>query len=87
MKLLSKLLTSKKLGWRNCAAVAAHRVASNIGVYQHQLPIDHCPVPEALAGCRQSVPFLSQPWFMASKEACLAGADALFGRDRYLVQR
>ena len=27
MKVFSQLRTSKKLGWRNCAAVAAHRCA------------------------------------------------------------
>ena len=77
MKLLSQLRTSKKLGWRNCAAVAAHRVALRTGVYQRVLPIDRCPLPEAFAGCRQPVSFASEPWFAASREACLAGADAL----------
>ena len=77
MKLLSQLRTSKQLGWRNCAAVAAHRAALRIGVYQWQLPIDRCPLPEALEGCRQPVSFASEPWFAASREACLAGADAL----------
>ena len=77
MKAVHLLRTSKQLGWRNCAAVAAHRVALRTGVYQRQLPIDRCPVPEALAGCRQPVPFASEPWFVASREACLAAADAL----------
>jgi len=77
MKWLSQLRTSKQLGWRNCAAVAAHRVALRIGLYQVQLPIDRCPVPVAQAGCKQLVSFSSQPWFVASREACLEGAEAL----------
>jgi len=77
VKLLSQLRTSKQLGWRNCAAVAIHRVALRTGVYQRCLPIDCCPVPEVLAGLRAPVAFASEPWFVASREACLAGADAL----------
>ena len=64
-------------GWRNCSAVAAHRFALRTGLYQRQLPIDHCPVPEALAGRRPPVLFSSQPWFVASQEACLSSANAL----------
>ena len=79
MKLLSKLRTSKQLGWRNCAAVAAHRVALRTGVYRRDLPIDRCPVPEVLAARRKPVPFVSEPWFLASRGACLAEADALLG--------
>ena len=79
MKLLSWLRTSKQLGWRNCAAVAAHRVALRTGVYRRDLPIDRCPVPEALVGCRQPIPFASELWFSAPREACLAEADALLG--------
>ena len=78
-RLLAQLRTSKQLGWRNCAAVAAHRIALRTGVYQRLLPIDPCPVPEALAGCRHPVPFASEPWLVASREACLAGTDALLG--------
>ena len=77
MKLLSQLRTSKRLGWRNCVSVVSHRVASLTGVYQHQLPIDRCPVPESLAGCGQLVSFASELWFAASREACLASAEAL----------
>ena len=77
MKLLSRLRTSKQLGLRNCAAVAAHRAALRTGVYQRQLPIDRCPVPEALSGRREPVPFASEHWYSTSREACLAGADAL----------
>ena len=77
MKLLSQLRTSKKLGWSNCAAVALYRLALSAGVYQRQLPVRRCPVPEALSGCRKHVLFISEPWFVASREACLAGADAL----------
>jgi hypothetical protein len=79
VKTVQWLRTSKQLGWRNCAAVAAHRVALRTGVYQRRLAIDRCPVPEALAGLRQPVPFASEPWFAASCEACLVGADALLG--------
>ena len=85
MKLLSQLRTSKKLGWRNCVAVAAHRFAVRICFYQRQLPINRCPVPEELTGCDQQVQFSSEPWFAASREACLAGADALLA-GRHLVQ-
>ena len=77
VKLLSQLRTSKKLGWSNCAAVAVHRLALSAGIYQRQLPVGRCPVPEALSGCRKHVPFISEPWFVASRESCLAGADAL----------
>ena len=77
MKLLSQLRTSKKLGWRNCVAVAAHRVALNTGFYQRRSSINRCPVPEALAGRSKRLTFTSEPWFVASREACLAGADAL----------
>ena len=77
VKLLSQLRTSKKLGWRNCVAVAAHRVALNTGFYQRRSSINRCPVPEALAGRSKRLTFTSEPWFVASREACLAGADAL----------
>ena len=77
MKLLSQLRTSKQLGWRNCSAVAVHRVALSIGLYERKLPINHCPAPEALAGCRQPVQFSPEPWFLVSQEACLASANAL----------
>jgi len=77
VKLLSQLRTSKRLGWSNCAAVAAQRVALRTGVYQRQLPIDRCPVPEMLAGLRQPISFASEPWFAAPRETCLASAEAL----------
>ena len=79
VKLLSHLRTSKQLGWRNCAAVVAHRVALRAGLYQRHLPIDRCAVPEALAPnhCKRLVPFGSEPWYVASQEACLTAADAL----------
>ena len=76
-RLLTQLRTCNQLGWRNCAAVGVHRVALRTGVYQRQLPIDRCPLPEALAGLRKPVSFGSEPWFEAPREACLAGADAL----------
>ena len=77
MKFLSQLRTSKQLGWRNCAAVAAHRVALRTGMYQRQLTVDLCPVPEVLPGHKQPVPFVYESWFVASQEACLVVADAL----------
>ena len=77
MKLLSQLRTIKKLGCRNCVAVALHRSALLTGIYQHQLLIDSCPVPEALAGCRQLVRCALKPWFASSREVCLKHADAL----------
>ena len=79
MRLISRLRTIKQLGWRNCAAVAVHRVALRTGVFRRDLPIERCPVPEVPAARRQPVPFASEPWFLASRGACLAEADALLG--------
>ena len=70
MKLLSRLRTSKQLGWRNCATVAAHRFKMRSGAYELQLPINRCPMPEGVAGPIPSLSFLSRPWLDASREAC-----------------
>ncbi len=69
MNVFSQFRTSKQLGWRNCAAVAAHRVALRAGLYDRQLPLRPCPVPERLNGMPQPAPF--------SADGCLAAADAL----------
>ena len=77
-RLLPLLRISKKLGWRNCAAVAAHRVALRTGLYQRRLPIHLCPIPEVLAGSSgQPAPLLREAWVAEAKEACLAEANAL----------
>ena len=73
------LRTTKQLGWRNCAAVAIHRLASRIGVHKRQYPIQRCPVPEELVAHTQLAPFTSEPWFEASSQACLLGANSLLG--------
>jgi hypothetical protein len=69
VKVFSLLRTSKKLGWRNCAVVAAHRVAMRSGLYERQLPIIPCPIPERLIGQPHPAPI--------SADVCLASADAL----------
>jgi len=75
-RLLAQLRTSKQLGWRNCAAVAAHRAALRAGFYKRRLPIYPCPVPEHLAGTGHPAPM---PLLGAGRERCLAEADALLG--------
>ncbi len=92
MNLISLLRTTKQLGWRNCAAVAAHRVALHSGDYQQRLPIEPCPVPEPLLADLQPTPMASQPWAAAVHECCLESAEALlggsstwFGREQYSV--
>ncbi len=77
MKLLSLLRTSKRLGWRNCASVAKHRVALHSGLHHLASPIEPCPVPEPLRGSREQDNLPSYSWFLASREACLSVADAL----------
>lgn len=79
MKLISQLRTTKQLGWRNCAAVAAHRVALHSGAYQQRLPIEPCPVPEPLLADLQPTLMASQPWAAAAHECCLESAEALLG--------
>lgn len=76
-RLLAQLLTSKQLGWRNCAAVAAHRAALRAGVYKRRLPINPCPVPEHLAGTGHPAPMPREPWLGAARERCFAEANAL----------
>ena len=74
---LSQLRTSKQLGWRNCAAVAAHRVAMRAGIYERQLPIGPCPCPELLNSQPEAEPFLADGWTATSRDRCIAAADAL----------
>ncbi|MDA7490968.1 heparinase II/III family protein [Synechococcus sp. AH-707-M23] len=92
MRVLSQLRTSKKLGWRNCAAVAAHRVALRAGLYERQLPLSLCPIPERLNNQLQPAPFSADGWSATSRARCLAAADALlagtatwFRHDRHAV--
>ena len=77
MKLLSQLRTSKQLGWRNCAAVVLHRLALRTGMYERQLPLGLCPIPEPLSGQPQPIPFSGDSWLETSHDVCLAAADAL----------
>ena len=79
MKLISQLRTTKQLGWRNCAAVASHRVALRAGAYQQRLPIAPCPVPEALTADVQPTPIAWQPWASAAHQCCLESAEVLLG--------
>ena len=48
MKVFSSLRTYKKLGLRNCAAVAFYRLLLRAGFYERQLPLRRCPIPEPL---------------------------------------
>ena len=77
MRLLSQLRISKQLGWRNCAAVAAHRVALRAGIYERKLPLRPCPIPEPLIGQPQQAPIPADDWSVSSRESCLAAADAM----------
>ncbi len=77
MKVFSRLRTSKQLGWRNCVAVAAHRVALRAGLYERRLPLGPCPIPEWLTGRAPSAPLPDQAWVASSRGCCLAAADAL----------
>ena len=77
MRVLSQLRTSKQLGWRNCAAVAAHRVALRAGLYERQLPLRPCPIPERLSGQPHQAPLHADDWTVTSRNCCLAAADAL----------
>jgi hypothetical protein len=78
-RLLAQLRTSKQLGWRNIAAVTAHRAALRAGVYKRLLPISPCPVPEHLAGSVHPLSMPREHWLGAGREACLAEADAVLG--------
>ena len=77
MRVLSQLRTSKQLGWRNCAAVAAHRVALWVGLYERQLPQRPCPIPEPLNGQPQPASFSTVGWSATALDDCLAAADVL----------
>lgn len=77
MKVFSRLRTSKQLGWRNCLAVAAYRVALSAGFYERQLPLGPCPILEPLNGQAPSAPLPGHAWVASSRARCLAAADAL----------
>ncbi|QNI57189.1 heparinase II/III-like family protein [Synechococcus sp. BIOS-U3-1] len=77
MQVISQLRIIKRLGWRNCAAVAAHRVALRTGLYVRQLPLMPCPIPERLNGQPHPAPFSADGWSATSLNGCLAAADAL----------
>ena len=77
MKLLSQLRTSKLLGWRNCAAVASHRISLWSGLLERKLLIGFCPFPERINCQPQQVFFAADGWSVISRDRCLAAADAL----------
>jgi hypothetical protein len=77
VKVFSLLRTSKQLGWRNCAAVAAHRMALRAGLYERRLPLGPCPIPEPLNGQVPSAPLPDHAWVASSRDSCFAAADAL----------
>lgn len=77
MKLFSQLRTSKQLGWRNCGAVAAHRVVLRAGLYERQLPLLPCPIPDRLNGQPPLAPLPDHAWVVTTRARCLAAADAL----------
>ena len=77
MKVFSQLRTSMQLGWRNCAAVAAHRIALRAGLYESQLPQRPCPIPEPLNCQPQPAPFAEDGRLAKSIDCCLAAADDL----------
>ncbi len=77
MKVFSQFRTSRKLGWSNCAAVAAHRFILRAGFYERLLPQGPCPIPEPLNGEPHLSPLPDHAWLASSRERCLAAADAL----------
>ncbi len=84
MRTLSILRTSKQLGWRNCAAVASHRVALRVGLYERQLSLRPCPIPERLNGQPQPAPFSGDGCFAAA-DALLAGTATWFSHESHAV--
>jgi hypothetical protein len=77
VKLISHLRTSKQLGWRNCAVVAAHRVVLRTGLYERNLPLESCPIADPLNGLPPLDPLPDHAWVARSRGRCLAAADAL----------
>ena len=76
----------QKLGWRNCLVVVLHRFAVSSGLYQRLHPVTTCPIPEVQVDNIPPFEFASQPWFLASRNLCLARADALLAGSTTLVQ-
>jgi hypothetical protein len=85
VKVFSQFRTSKKLGWRNCVAVAAHRVVLRAGLYERQLPLKPCPIPEPLNGQPQSAPISADDGCLAAADALLAGTSTWFSHERHAV--
>jgi hypothetical protein len=77
VKVLTQLRTSKQLGWRKCAAVAAHRLSLRAGLYERQLPLGPCPIPEQFNAQPLLAPLSDHEWVASSGARCLAAADAL----------
>ena len=76
--LISQLRTSKRLGWRNCAAVGAHRLALHTGFYAQQLPRATCPIPDTINWQAEPQPLTSASETSSiCKALCLEAADAL----------
>ncbi len=84
MKVLSLLRTCHKLGWTNCAAVAAHRVALLAGLYELQLPLVPSPIPELLNGQPQSASFPADGC-LAAADVLLAGKATWFSHETHVV--
>ena len=84
MRFFSWLRTSKQLGWRNCVAVAAHRVALQAGLYDGHLVIRPCPIPEQLNGKVQPAPISSDDC-LAAADALLAGTATWFSHESHAV--
>ncbi len=84
MRLFSQLRISKQLGWRNCAAVAAHRVAVRAGLYERQLPQRPCPIPEPLNGEPQPAQLSADDCLVAA-DALLAGTAPWFSHESHVV--
>jgi hypothetical protein len=82
--MLSILRTSKQLVWRNCAAVATHRVALRAGLYERQLPLKSCSIPEPLNGQAQPAP-ISADGCLSAADALLAGTATWFSHESHAV--
>jgi len=84
VKVFSSLRTYKKLGLRNCAAVASYRFLLRAGFYERQLPLRPCPIPEPL-NCEPELASIASDGCLATADALLAGKAAWFGDQVFSV--